>query len=234
MRPRSEPAGPFNTRAETLKRTPIFSGLAADEIDELARTAVERRFGAGEPVFWEGDEPEWFYIVTEGQVKIVKQSSSGKEFIVAFFGPADMFGEVAVFENEPYPASAVAAGPLRVTGIPRQGLLSFLASRPQVSLKIISVLGRRLREAQARLKSLAGEKVEQRLAATLLTLSSQLGPTLPFTRQEIADMTGTTTETATRILGRLKERGIVRSTRGRITIVDELKLRAIREGPPAP
>ena len=234
MRRPSDRPGQPSARTPVLERVPIFTGLAHDEIDELARIAIERRFAPGEAVFWEGDPPDWFYIVAEGQVKVVKQSSAGKEFIVAFFGPDEMFGEVAVFENKPYPASAIALAPLRVTGIPRRGFLDFLASRPQVALKIISVLGGRLREAQARLRDFASEKVEQRLSAALLMLSSKLGPTLPFTRQEIADMTGTTTETAIRVMSRLRERGIIRSARGRITIIDELKLRVLSEGPPAP
>ena len=93
-------------------------------------------------------------------------------------------------------------------------------------------LGGRLRDAQRRLKDLAGERVEQRLAQTLLMLSAKLGPTLPFTRQEIADMAGTTTETAIRVMSRLKQGKIIRSVRGRIIILDESKLRLLSEGPP--
>ena len=99
-------------------------------------------------------------------------------------------------------------------------------------MRIISVLGGRLRDAQSRLKDLAGERVEQRLARTLLMLSFKLGSTLPFTRQEIADMAGTTTETAIRFMSRLKDGGIIRSTRGKIIILNETKLRLLSEGPP--
>jgi CRP/FNR family transcriptional regulator len=187
---------------------------------------------SNEFIFWEGDAPVWFYIVIEGQVKVIKHSSSGKEFIIAFFGPGEMIGEVAVFENKPYPASAQSIARTRVIGIRQEAFLAFLASRPQVALRIINILGRRLRDAQTRLRDLAGERVEQRLASTLLMLSSKLGPTLPFTRQEIADMTGTTTETAIRVMSRLKEHGITRSTRGKIIILDKEKLRLLSEGPP--
>ena len=102
----------------------------------------------------------------------------------------------------------------------------------QVALRIISVLGERLRDTQGRLRDLAGERVEQRLAGTLLMLSSKLGTTLPFTRQEIADMAGTTTETAIRVMSRMKERGIIRSIRGKTIIIDGTKLRLLSEGPP--
>jgi len=220
------------SRSEILRRASIFSTLSDDELNELARRASERSFMSSEFIFWEGDPPDWFYIVAQGTVKVVKHSSQGREFIIAFFGPGEMFGEVAVFENRPYPASAQATTRTRVLGIKKEDFLSFLAKRPEVALRIINVLGGRLRDAQNRLRDLAGERVEQRVAATLLMLSAKLGPTLPFTRQEIADMTGTTTETAIRIMSRLKNRGIIRSTRGRVTILDKEKLRLLSEGPP--
>jgi len=203
-----------------------------DELTELSALVVPRSFEPGEFVFWEGDTPEWFYLVAEGRVKVVKHSSSGKEFIIAFFGPGEMFGEVAVFEDKPYPASAQAIAETKVLGIKRGDFLSFLADRPQVALRIINVLGGRLRDAQRRLKDLASERVEQRLAQTLLMLSSKLGLTLPFTRQEIADMAGTTTETAIRVMSRLKQGNIIRSVRGKVIILDKEKLRILSEGPP--
>ena len=221
-----------SVKAQVVKKSFIFSRLSEDELAELASLAVERSFTAGEFIFWEEDAPDWFYIVAEGQVKALKHSSSGKEFIIAFFGPGEMFGEVAVFENKPYPASAQSMADTRVLGIRREDFLAFLASRPHVALRIINVLGGRLREAQSRLRDFAGERVEQRLARTLLMLSSKLGPTLPFTRQEIADMAGTTTETAIRFMSRLKNGGIIRSLRGKTIILDETKLRLLSEGPP--
>jgi len=220
------------SRAEILKQSLLFSSLNEAELAELSRLAIERSFRPDEFVFWEGDAPDYFYVVVEGRIKIAKYSSSGKEFIIAFFGPGEMFGEVAVFEVKPYPASAQAVADTRVLVIKKDDFLSFLATRPQVALEIINVLGGRLRDAQSRLKDLAGERVEQRIAMTLLMLSAKLGPTLPFTRQEIANMAGTTTETAIRVTSQLKERRIIRSVRGKIIILDETKLRLLSEGPP--
>jgi len=220
-------------KAEILKRSLIFSSLNNDELAELSKLAIERSFRPDEFVFWEGDDPDYFYIVVEGRVKVIKHSSTGKEFIIAFFGgPGEMFGEVAVFEGKPYPASAQVVADTKILGIKKKDFLSFLSTRPRVTLSIINVLGGRLRDAQGRLKDLAGERVEQRLAHTLLMLYSKLGPTLPFTRQEIADMAGTTTETAIRVTSQLKDRGIIRSIRGKIIILDETKLRLLSEGPP--
>ncbi len=219
-------------KIQILGRSFIFSGLNDDELAELADLATERSFAPNEFIFWDGDAPEYFYIVAEGRVKVLKYSSSGREFIIAFFSPGEMFGEVAVFENKPYPASAQAVAETKVVGIRREHFLSFLANRPQVALRIINILGGRLRDAQSRLRDLAGERVEQRLASVLLMLSAKRGLTLPFTRQEIADMAGTTTETAIRVMSHLKDRKIIRSVRGKVIILNEEKLRLLSEGPP--
>jgi len=218
--------------AEILKKSLIFSSLNEDELSALAGLAAERSFQPDEFILWEGDEPDYFYVVAEGQVKVVKNSSTGREFIIALFGPGEMFGEVAVFEGKPYPASAQATSACRILAIKRQSFLDFLATRPQVALRIINILGGRLRDAQGRLKDFAGERVEQRLARILLMLASRMGNTLRFTRQELADMAGTTTETAIRVTGGLSERGIISTSRGQIIIADEAKLKALAEGPP--
>ncbi len=219
-------------RAAVLKQSLVFSGLHADETRALAALCVEKRFTNGEFAFWEGDPPDWFYLLAKGRIKVIKQSSSGKEFIVAFFGAGEMFGEVAVFENRPYPASAQAVEDSVALGMRRRDFLDFLSRRPEVALRIINVLGGRLRMASGRLRDLAGERVEQRVARVLLMLSSRLGQTLPFTRQDIADMAGTTTESAIRFLSSLNERGITRPARGKIVILDEQKLKLLAEGPP--
>lgn len=219
-------------KVQVLKQSLIFSSLNEEEAAELARLAIERSFTPGDFIFWDGDAPDWFYMVAEGKVKVLKHSSLGKEFIIAFLSPGEMFGEVAVFENKPYPASAQAVVETKVLGIRRQDFLSFLVHQPEVALRIISVLGGRLRDAQGRLRDLARERVEQRLARTLLMLSSKLGSTLPFTREEIADMAGTTTETVIRLMSRLKDGGIIRSRRSKTIILNETKLRLLSEGPP--
>ncbi len=219
-------------RIEILRRSTIFSGLNDSELTELAELSVERRFSVGEFIFWEGDAPDRFYMVAEGKVKVLKNSSLGKEFIIAFFGPGEMFGEVAVLGNRLYPASAQSESGTTVLEIGRQDFLSFLARHSGIALNIIAILGGRLIDAQSRLRDLAGERVEQRLVSVMLMLSSKFGLTLPFTRQELADMAGTTTETAIRVIGHLKERGIVRSVRGKVIILDEQKLRLLSEGAP--
>ena len=219
-------------KSEILKKSLIFSSLNEEELSGLAGLSVERSFQPNEFIFWEGDEADYFYVIAQGRIKVVKHASSGKEFIIAFFEPGEMFGEVAAFEGKPYPASAQALSASKVLGINRQNFLDFLATRPKVALRIINILGGRLRDAQGRLKDLAGERVEQRLARILLMLASRMGNTLPFTRQELADMAGMTTETAIRLTGGLSERGIIRTSRGQLVVLDDAKLRALAEGPP--
>lgn len=219
-------------RANVLKRALIFSGLNEGELTGLAEMAVEHQYTAGEYIFWEGDLPEWFYVLASGRAKAVKESTSGKEVIIAFFGPGEMFGEVAVFENRPYPASAIASVDTMVVAIRKHDFLDFLAKQPEVVLRIINILSGRLRESQGRLRDLAGERVEQRVARILLNLSAKLGNELPFTRQEIADMAGTTVETAIRFMTRLREGGIIRSDRGKIIILNMTKLRLLGQGLP--
>ncbi|MFQ5826790.1 MAG: Crp/Fnr family transcriptional regulator [Dehalococcoidia bacterium] len=219
-------------RVEVLQGSLIFSALSQEELGTLAHLASERCFAEGDYILWEGDAPLWFYIVERGKVKIVKHSPSGKEFIINVFTPGEMFGEVAVFEGRPYPASAQAMEETCVLGVGREDLLSFLSQNPSVTLKIIRVLGERLKQAHNRLRDLAGERVEQRIAGILLMLASKLGPELPFTRQDIADMSGTAIETAIRVMSRFGKARIVRSSRGRITILNEARLRLISQGSP--
>jgi CRP/FNR family transcriptional regulator len=219
-------------KQQILKRSPIFSALDNRELQDLSLLAFERRFAADETIFWEEDASDWFYMVSEGRVKITKLASTGKEIILSFFGPGEMFGEVAVFENKPYPASARAVSATCLLGIKKADFLNFLAKYPTVSLRIIAIISGRLRDAQNRLRDLAGERVEQRLARMMLMLSDKLGATLPFTRQDLSDMAGTTTETTIRTLSQWEDRGIVSSARGKVTISDETKLRLLAEGPP--
>lgn len=219
-------------KAHLLQRSILFAGLGEEDLGKLAALAVERSFSPDETILWEGDPPDWFYTVAEGKVKVVKFASSGKELIVAIFTPGHTFGEVAVFDGIPYPATAISIGRSTVLGIKREVFLRFLSENPTVALKIINLLGGRLRDAHDRLRDMAGERVEQRIANTLLMLSAKLGPTIPFTRQEIAAMTGITTETAIRLTSRLKENGIIATHRGQIIILNQARLKALGDGAP--
>ncbi len=219
-------------KIKILKGSSIFSSLDESELAELSEIVSEKQYSPGNHVFWEGDRPDYFYILAGGRIKVSKVSASGREFVVAFFGPGDIFGEVAVFEDKPYPASAQATESTTVLAVGKDHFTKFLSRYPAVALKIINMLGSRLRDAMGRLRDLASERVEQRIAGILVMLSSKFGPELPFTRQEIADMAGTTIETTIRTMTRFKESGIIKSARGRITVLNKNSLRTISEVPP--
>lgn len=216
----------------TLRRAYLFSDSKEEDLDEIISKAVTRKYREGEYLFWEGDLPEYFYLLTEGRVKVLKHGSLGRETIVAFFSPGEIFGEIAVLENKTYPASCQAVSETEVLMISRKAFNEFIVRHPAVAMAMVAILSGRLREAQGRLHDMAGERVEQRLARTLERLSYKIGPNLPFTRQELADMSGTTLETTVRFFSRLKEGGIISSRRGLVIIKDEVKLRLLAEGPP--
>ena len=215
-----------------LKQSYLFTTLSVADITELVDTCKIKQYITGEYIFWEGGPPENFYLLTKGRVKVVKHGSQGRETVVAFFGPGEVFGEVAIFENKPYPASSLAVEDVEVMVVSSQVFHNFIQRHPDVAMIIIGMLSARLREAQSRLHDLSGERVEQRLARTLERLSSKLGRELPFTRQDLADMSGTTLETTVRFLSRLKEGKIITSRRGMVIIEDTIKLRLLAEGPP--
>ena len=223
----------MDNKVNILKSSPILYYLKDNELEKLAGHAVMRSYDTGSFIFWEGDSPQYFCIVAKGRVKILKYSSSGKEFTIAFFHSYEMFGEIAVFQNMPYPATAQAVVDSDILQISKDDFLSFMGSRPQVALRIISVLGERLREAQERFKDIAGERVEQRIARILFMLSEKSGPVLLYKQQEIAEMSGTTTETAIRVMVHFKEMGVIDTVRGKITILNSVKLKLLSEGPPS-
>ncbi|MEN8614680.1 Crp/Fnr family transcriptional regulator [Dehalogenimonas sp. THU2] len=215
-----------------LKRSYLFATSSETDLADLVAAAEFRQFAAGEYIFWEAEPSERFYLLTRGRVKVVKHGSQGRETVVGFFGPGEVFGEVAVLEGKPYPASSVAAEDVEVLAVSQQVFRDFIARHPGVAMAMVAILSARLREAQSRLHDLSGERVEQRLARTLERLASKLGRELPFTRQDLADMSGTTLETTIRFLSRLKEGKIITSRRGLVIIEDEEKLRLLAEGPP--
>jgi CRP/FNR family transcriptional regulator, nitrogen oxide reductase regulator len=218
--------------AVCLRHSFLFSSTSPEDLVELISTAEEKNFKSGEYFFWEGDAPDSFYLLMSGRVKVIKHGSQGRETVVAFFGRGEIFGEVAVLENKPYPASAVAIEHSVVLMIKKRAFQDFIERRPSVALAMVGILSARLREAQGRLHDLSGERVEQRLSRTLRRLSSKLGRELPFTRQDLADMSGTTLETTVRFMSRLKEDGIISSKRSLIVIEDEEKLKLLTEVQP--
>jgi CRP/FNR family transcriptional regulator len=167
-------------------------------------------FERGDEVFQEGDEPHVFVTIVEGRVKIYKRLASGKDLILQIFGVGDPLGAVAVYEGRPYPASAQAMEPTTCLLLPRQAFFSLLEQSPLLVRGVLSGLTLRLIELTERLTELTGSGVEARLARLFVKLGEQFGQErpggvfvpFPLSRQELADMTGTTIETCIRIMSR--------------------------------
>jgi CRP/FNR family transcriptional regulator len=217
---------------DLLRRLPFFNGLTDRDLNDFLTHAVRKHFERGAPILWEGDPPGWLYIVISGRVKVSRQSPAGKPITLSYFTSGEMVGEVAVFENIPYPASAEAVVTCELLAISRADALAYVARHAPAARALLTILGERLRHSQDRLRGFAGERAEQRLAGALLMLFEKMGPDLPFCRQDIADLAGTTLETAIRVLSRLTKGGIIRSSRGHIKITDSCRLELLSQGPP--
>jgi CRP/FNR family transcriptional regulator len=225
--------------AAFLRANPVFAGIPAREIDAVAAFVAEEPYRARAYIFEEGDAPSCFYVVKSGHVKIVRHSKTGKDVVLELLGAGEVFGGVAVIEKRPYPASAQATEPTVVLRIPADPVIALAERHPGFIKEMALMIGRRLRAAHDSVKSLAVDPVEARLAATLLRLAEREGTrgkdgvTLPFhlTRQSLADMSGTTVETAIRVLSRWLKEGLLTGDGGRLVVGDLEDLRALAEGP---
>jgi len=221
-----------------LGANPVFAGIPARDLEAVAAVAMEEAHRSRASIFMEGDAAHWFYLVRSGHVKIVRHSRAGKDVVLELLGPGEIFGGVAVIEKRPYPASAQATEPTVVLKIPADPMIALAERHPGFIREMALMIGRRLRAAHDSVASLAVDPVEARLAVTLLRLAkregarSDKGVTLPFhlTRQSLADMTGTTVETAIRILSRWIRDGLLADDGGRLVLTDLDGLGALAEG----
>jgi CRP/FNR family transcriptional regulator len=225
-------------RLQILKKTVFFSSVSEATQKEVSRLFAEEKYQRDDYIFFEGDTPEWLHIVREGKVKLVKHSDSGKDVILHIFAPGDMFGEFALFDRKPYPTSAQAMEPSAILKLSRKEFLLFFGRHPFVATEMIMELGRQLQEAHATIKSLAVDRVEQRIANILVKLAGKLGNpegagivlNLALTRQDLADMGGTTVETTIRVMSRFTKKKIIKPANGKILILDLQALQRISEG----
>lgn len=198
---------------DLLRKFPLFAYLSESEARLLAEEIREVTYGKSEYIFREGDPTEWFHIVKKGTVKCTKSSQDGRDMTLKVLTPGDLFCcEAAVFEGSSHPGCAKVLDQATVLRIPKKRYLEILRKNPDVALEVIQYLGERLREAQEHAKAQVFHRAERRLAAILLSLATKAGTPAPdgiriqakLTRRDLADMTGLTVETATRIMGRFK------------------------------
>ncbi len=211
-----------------LKNIDLFKNLSDEELQELEPYLASATVKKKEDIFCEGDQPEWFYIVSKGKVKITKLSQEGKEIILELISPTDIFGGVAVLKNFPYPANAVAMEDSEVIKISRKNLMRLVDRFPNLMYCIALQLGDRMKSSYDSLKNIALERVEARIAALLLKLANKVGVDTPkgilidmrLTKQDVADMVGTTVETSIRTFSKFKKQGLLSDAAGKIIIKD--------------
>jgi CRP/FNR family transcriptional regulator len=210
----------------TLKKSEIFSSLKEEELKIISKLFEKVTYKNNENIFVEGDPSDRFYLVADGSVKILKHTMMGKDIILEMMSPGDIFGGVAVLDRKPFPASAQAMEATTVIWIGRQNLIKIMDEYPVLKLEIVKYFSDKLRDAHEMLKNIATERVEKRVASLLLKLSEKVGIeengyrkiAFPLTRQEIAEMVGTTVETCIRTMSRLQKKGMIKSSNGRILI----------------
>jgi CRP/FNR family transcriptional regulator len=218
-----------------LRKLRIFSSLGAQDVKDIQKYLVAERYGRKETIFSEGDPSDWFYIVADGKVKITKLSHDGKEIILEVISSMNFFGGIAVLRGFPYPANAIAMEETDVIKISKSNLIKVLDRFPDAMFNIIQSLGDRIRDSHETAKSIALEKVSSRISSLLLKLSEQVGRETPegkvidmkLTKQDIAEMVGTTVETSIRTMSKFKKMGLIEEKAGKIVIKDPSGLESI-------
>jgi CRP/FNR family transcriptional regulator len=223
-------------RSAEVKKLSLFSSLSEEELGEIARCIVIKSFKKKETIFSEGEPSSRFFILSTGKVKITKISMEGKEMIIELISPGEFFGGFAVLKGFPYPANAVAMEDSSVINIGRKDLLGIIERFPNIMFQITAHLSERVREFPDTLKNIALERVESRITSLLLKLAEKTGKKtatgeieidMKLTKQDIAEMVGTTVETSIRVMSRLKKAGLIKNIGGRIVIRDRKELMAI-------
>jgi CRP-like cAMP-binding protein len=213
-----------------------FRTLPLAERTVIAGAAREQWADKSKMLFAEGRPADYVWAVKSGVVHITKSAADGREVVLEVIPPGELFGAVAVLEGRPYPASAQAAEPSVVWKVPAQLVRDLCHKYPALRASILSQMTERLRSAHDSMRSLALEKVEQRLAKMVLRLADKVGEkrtetvVLNVTRQELADMVGSTVETTIRITSKWLAQGLITSSRHAIGLIDIERLRGIAAG----
>jgi CRP/FNR family transcriptional regulator len=213
-------------RAAQIGKIPLFAGLDELELESLAARAVERRFAPEDSLFWEGDRAEGLFLLVEGAVKIFKTSASGREMMLDLVTAPSSVAELPLFDGGPYPASVRAVKPATTLFIDKQHFYQACRQNPDLPLKILAVVGRRLRTLVGVVESITFGSVTKRLAKLLLDIvETQAAPAVALTHQELASRLGTVREVVSRNLARFRVQGLIKLEGREITVVDPAGLR---------
>jgi len=226
------------TAEQVRESSPFFRRLSQEDLERLAGIAVAKTYEKGDLIFSEGDEPHFLHTIASGRVKVVKGVPSGKEVILEILSAGDPLGAVVAYEDRPYPASAVALERSVCLLLPRAELFSLLERFPSVVRGFLSGMARRIVELTQRIPEVAGGRVETRFALLFLKLADTAGRPegrevvvpIHLTRQDLADLTGTTIETSIRVMSRWSKEGLVLTEHEGFRVRDREALERLARG----
>jgi CRP/FNR family transcriptional regulator len=226
--------------AAVLEKTALLSSLSQPELQMLAARTVRKLFSAGELLFSEGEPCGGLHIIARGKVRIFKTSIGGREQVLALNSPGETVAEVPVFDGGPYPASAMAIEDTELAFISRRDFNAYCLEHPEVALKVLVVVGARLRRLVSIIEELSFTTIRQRLIAALLKLAQSEGKKtargiefqLPASHQELANQMGTVRELISRNLMRLQAEGMLDVDARQIVVKDMKGLSALLDATP--
>jgi CRP/FNR family cyclic AMP-dependent transcriptional regulator len=226
------PGGMGATRSadvvELLGRVPVFSTLEPTDLERIAQMALPRQFEPGQAVFREGDQSDTCYVVREGHARAVRSHGDGRTITLATFGPGDIFGELAMFEDERRSATVEAIEPTSVIAVLGPDMRRLMSEHPQIAARLVIALGRRLREMNERLSRQSFQTVQSRVAVVLSQLVAQeiaagkqpADVLVTATQADLAQLAGSSRESASRFLAVLERAGVISQGRGRLVVHD--------------
>ena len=210
-----------------LRNSSIFGGLGDAELEAITRASQTRRLGNGAFYFMEGDPAKWAYVLLAGKVKLGQVTANGQQVILGYLVPGRVYGIIAILKKVTYPVSAQAVGQCKALGWDQDSLNQLIERYPRIALNAMRIMAGQIREFQNSVRDLSTKRVNQRIAGAVLRLTRQTGRKvdagvlidLPLSRQDLAEMTGTTLYTVSRVLSEWESQGLVSSTRKQVTIL---------------
>lgn len=211
---------PIKRKTALFSRAAIMTGLSVGAVQQIAEAALIKRYVKNEVIF-HADEPyDDFALVECGLVRVSRYSALGKRLTYLLAGPGEPINLVGPFTGAARANMAEAAQDTTIVSIDNRAFIEFAFANPQLIINIVDTLGQAVDSSNSRILDMLEKKVVERLKRTLHTLSKKFGPVLNFTAVEIAELAGTTTETALRVLGDLRQLGTIEKRRGQIHIID--------------
>lgn len=215
-------------KLDLLKRVPTFSRLSDEQLGLLARSVGSQTFQRTEPIFHQGSIGCTLFIIVHGQVRIFTTSEAGQELTVTIFRDGDFFGEMALLDGQPRAASAEAMGKTTTLTLQRAAFQHIIHVCPPIAASVLEVMALRLRQSNAVAEQLASVSASRRVVHHLLDLATRYGIAdggairidIHLTQDDLASLSGTTRETVNRVLASLRDRGLIRVERARVSVLN--------------